>query len=146
MDRDEISFGGSDNRCFGCSPHNERGLRMRFQRVAPGVVESRYVAEPHLCGAPGVVHGGIQAALLDEAMGVAIHSALGGDDGPIVTVDFRLRYRRPAPAGEPLVVRGTFLRRDGAHAFALGRILDGKGVVCTEAEARWKRIELRARG
>jgi len=129
------------NRCFGCSLTNERGLRMAFVRgEEPGVVECRYEAPPHLCGMAGVVHGGVQAALLDEAMGFAIHAGLGEDDGPIVTADFRLRYRRPVPTEAPIVVRGRMLRREGANVFVAGEILGADGRVCTEAEARWKRV------
>jgi acyl-coenzyme A thioesterase PaaI-like protein len=45
------------------------------------------------------VHGGIQAALLDETLGFAAHAARGpdGPDFDIVTVEFSLRYRWPAP-------------------------------------------------
>ncbi len=35
-----------DNRCFGCSPHNEKGLALRFVRREPGVVEFEDTAEP----------------------------------------------------------------------------------------------------
>lgn len=132
------------NRCFGCSPTNERGLRMAFVRgPEPGSVECRYEADPHLCGMEGVVHGGVQAALLDEAMGFAIHAGLGEEDGPIVTVDFKLRYRRPVPTAAPIRVRGRMLRREGAHVFVAGEIVDAEGRVCTEAEARWKRVTRR---
>lgn len=129
------------NRCFGCSLTNERGLRMPFVRGAePGVVECRYEAAPHLCGMEGVVHGGVQAALLDEAMGFAIHAGLGDEDGPIVTVEFKLRYRRPVPTAAPILVRGRMLRREGANVFVAGEIVDAEGRVCTEAEARWKQV------
>lgn len=113
---------------------------MQFESMGGGVVECRYVAEPHWCGRTGVVHGGVQAALLDEAMGFAIHAGLGTDDGPVATVDLRVRFRRPTPTGKPLRVRGAFLRADGADVFVEGSILDSAGRVCTEAEARWKRL------
>lgn len=133
------------NRCFGCSPHNERGLRMVFWRTGPDTVECRYEAPAHLCGAPGVVHGGVQAALLDEVIGNAIHRGVpDGEELDIVTVDFRLRYRRPVPTGQPLLVRGRFLRADGDDYYAEGEICGPGGEVLTRAEARWHRIERRA--
>ena len=55
----------ADNVCFGCSPHNARGLQLRFVRTGPGTAECRFRAEAHWAGAPGVVHGGVQAAMLD---------------------------------------------------------------------------------
>ena len=129
------------NVCFGCSPWNERGLRMRFRHVEPGVVESPYTAAEHLCGAPGVVHGGIQAVLLDEAMGVAIHGRDENDETFVVTAEFKLRYRRPVPTGVPLVVRGRLVRREGRDCFVEGAILDESGARLTIAEARWRQVE-----
>ena len=134
-----------ENRCFGCSPHNERGLRMTFLRLADGSVEAPCTLEEHFCGAPGVVHGGIQAALLDEAMGMACHAALEGEEHWLVTAEFSLRYRRPAPVGQPLVVRGEMVRRDGRDFYVTGAIVDASGERVTVAQARWRQLE-RPRG
>ena len=136
-----LDFDRPENRCFGCSPRNERGLRMVFHELAPGEIECRYTAETHWCGAPNVVHGGVQAALLDEVLGVAAHSGAGGDeDRHIVTAEFRLRYRRPVPSGAPLFVRGRLVRTEGRDYFVEGEIADAEGRVLTAAEARWRRI------
>lgn len=126
-----------DNLCFGCSPFNERGLRLVWRR-AGGEVRARYTADALLRGAPGVVHGGIQATLLDETLGVAIHQAIGDpSDLHLVTADFELRYRRPAPTGTPLELVGRLDRREGRSYFASGEILALDGTVLTRATARW---------
>ena len=70
---EEFTIDDPESGCFGCSPHNEHGMRLRFRRVGPGVVECHHLVAERHAGAPGVVHGGIQAVLLDEVMGVAIH-------------------------------------------------------------------------
>ena len=130
-----------DNRCFGCSAHNPRGLRLRFRHTGPGAVEARYTAPEDFAGAPGVVHGGIQAALLDEALG---HAALAGAGAPetldLVTVDFQLRYRRPAPTGQPLVLFGELERVDGRNLHVRGEIRSEAGEVLTRATARWVHV------
>jgi len=51
--------------CFGCSPDNEFGLRMNF-RIEGDEVLSDWEPEAHLQGWVGVLHGGIQATLMDE--------------------------------------------------------------------------------
>ena len=113
-----------DNLCFGCSPHNEHGLRLVWiSRGAEGV-EARYTAPDHLRGAPGV-----------------IHEALDSEDiRSFVTADFNLSYRRPARCGEALVLRGRWQRSEGRDHFAEGEILDGEGTVLTRASARWREI------
>ena len=131
-----------DNACFGCSPWNANGLRLEFAQHPDGLVESPYTAPAHFCGAEGVIHGGIQAALLDEVMGVAAHAGAAEDEAEIqiVTADFRLRYRRPAPAGAPLTLRARLLRREERDFFVEGEIVDAEGNTLTRAEARWRQI------
>jgi len=51
--------------CFGCSPDNELGLRMNF-RVEGDEVVCDWEPDAHLQGWVGVLHGGIQATLMDE--------------------------------------------------------------------------------
>lgn len=142
---DEFAIDVPDNLCFGCSPHNEHGLQMRFRRIASGRVESHYTVPEHLRGAPGVVHGGIQAVLLDETMGVAIHEIDGVDDFSAVTIEFNLRYRRPAPTTSALIVCGDVVRREGRGFWVEGAILDEERNRLTEANARWRRIDPAAR-
>ena len=144
---EELAFDDPENMCFGCSRHNERGLQVRFTHVAPSAVEGRYTAAAHTCGAPGIVHGGVQAALLDEAIGFAIHAHDHSADPeadpwiqPVVTVEFDLRYRRPVPVGVELVLRGEVLRTDGRDYLGAGEILDADDQLLTSALARWRRV------
>jgi uncharacterized protein (TIGR00369 family) len=128
-----------DNGCFGCSPHNDRGLRLRFRRVGKGEVEAPYQVAAHFCGAPNVVHGGVQAALLDEAMGFAVHE--GSDEEiHVVTAELRLRYRRPVPGGVPLRIRARFLRSEGDDYYVEGEIVGADGSALTRGESRWRRV------
>jgi len=131
-----------EDTCFGCGHRNPRGLKLVFTRTGPRTVEARYRAEAYLCGAPGVVHGGVQAALLDEVLGTAGHC--GFDDEPddvnIATVDFELHYRRPCPSDETLVIHGELQRVEGRDVFVEGRIQDAAGEVVTTARARWRRL------
>ena len=149
---EEIRFDAPDNLCFGCSPHNERGLQLAFNRVGDGAVQVSYTAPDHTCGAPGVIHGGIQAALLDEAIGFAVyaHDHPAGTPGAtggalarrkVVTVEFDLRYRRPAPVGVALTVRAEVVHVRDRDYLAVGEILDAGDTVLTTATARWRRLE-----
>jgi acyl-coenzyme A thioesterase PaaI-like protein len=51
--------------CFGCSPDNKLGLRMHFRMEGEEVL-CDWEPEGHLQGWVGVLHGGIQATLMDE--------------------------------------------------------------------------------
>jgi len=138
---DRMVFDDPGNACFGCSQTNGRGLGLTFTNLAEGGVETTYVASPDLCGMHGVVHGGVQAAMLDEAMGFAAHAALGGDgDLDIATVEIACRYHRPTPTGEPITIRARLVRSEGRDLWMEGDIRDARGRVCTEGTSRWRRL------
>ncbi|HUR76882.1 MAG TPA: PaaI family thioesterase [Acidimicrobiales bacterium] len=145
----ELRFDFPDNMCFGCSPHNDRGLQLTFTQVSHSGVAGRYTAPAHTCGAPGVVHGGVQAALLDEAVGFAVHAhhesvgALEDDEAAwrkVVTVEFDLRYRRPVPTDVEFGLRAEVVRVSGRDYLAVAEILGDDDEVLTSATAKWRRI------
>ena len=49
------------------------GLQIELEPVADGVVGRFFVKQDHQ-GPPGVAHGGVIAAALDEAMALAVHA------------------------------------------------------------------------
>lgn len=51
--------------CFGCSPDNPAGLQLRFSEEGEYIV-ARWQPKSHFQGWKDVLHGGIQATLLDE--------------------------------------------------------------------------------
>ena len=125
---------------------NPVGLHLCGATAVDGPLTGRYVMPVNLGaayeGGRGVIHGGIQAVVLDEVFGQAIH-VLGEIDTAIVTADFKLRYRRPAPVDAELVAvawiderRGTWFTVSG-YLVAVGD--DGAAsAVLTEATARWR--------
>lgn len=137
----EIDRSGVDN-CFGCSTTNDGGLHLRFWQLPDGTVEVRHRAAGHHEGATGVVHGGIQATILDEVMGVTAQLALPDDagDGPCVTVEMQLRYRRPVPLADEVVARARVERVDGPDTWVEGWIVGPDGRALTAATSRWRQL------
>lgn len=133
-ERREIVFESERPRtCFGCGPDNPSGLGLRFFETATGV-EVEYAVGEHLGGAPGVVHGGIQATLLDEALCMTAYAKEGT---PAVTGELTVRYVSPLPTQTPLLIRGRITERRGNSFFAEGEILvAGQPDVVTRAHAR----------
>jgi len=123
----------SDNRCFGCGPANEHGLKLKFavDREA-GTSTATVKLARRWEGPPGHVHGGVIATMLDEAMGKLnkIHDVVA------MTRQMEIEFLRPCPLGEPLTVTGRLVQRDGRKIFmeseihnAAGKLLvSGKGL------------------
>ncbi|MBX6390362.1 MAG: PaaI family thioesterase [Frankia sp.] len=77
-----------DYRCFGCSPHNPHGLRLRFALRPDGLV-TRFRLDRGHESYPGVVHGGLIGVICDETMGNLIVLRLGLT---AFTTAMRVRY------------------------------------------------------
>ncbi|HVT78226.1 MAG TPA: PaaI family thioesterase [Acidimicrobiales bacterium] len=145
----ELVFDFPDNFCFGCSPSNGQGLQLRFTQVSERGVATRYVAPAHMCGAPGVIHGGLQATLLDEAIGFAMHAMhasngeLGADEAGwqnVATMEFDLRYRRPVPVGVEIGLHAEIVGARGKDYYAVAEITGADDEVLTSATAKWRRL------
>jgi uncharacterized protein (TIGR00369 family) len=128
------------NHCFGCSPHNPRGLQLVFEQDPDGATLASYAIGDDLCGTDGVAHGGIQATLLDEVMGMAVRAA-AGSAARLVTAEFQLRYRRPVRTRTAVTLRASLLRAAAPRYWVEGRILGSDGELLTQAEARWQRLD-----
>lgn len=125
----------SSRHCFVCGVENPHGLHLAFQVTAPGEVTADFIAPEHFQGYPGVVHGGIVAAMLDEISGRA---QMGDDpENPrfMFTARLELRYRKNVPVGQPLHLVGKALKSKGRTATASGKIFGPDGVLLAEAEA-----------
>ncbi len=94
-----------DGHCFGCGPRSAIGLKLRFAELEDrSVVGNVTVTQPYQ-GWRGVVHGGIVALMLDETMAYAA-AALGYLG---VTGEMKIRFKKPVPTNEPLVLSGKVL-------------------------------------
>lgn len=90
-----------DGHCFVCGPKNSGGLRLVWDTQGRRT-ETVFTPQKIHQGWKGVVHGGLLAAVLDEAMTRLVWQNVG----PAVTVEMTVRYLLPAKVGEPLRVVG----------------------------------------
>lgn len=75
----------------------------------------------------GVVHGGVLAALLDTAMGCAVHSLLPAAQG-YVTAELNVRYLRPVAVGSGILICVAEVVRPGRRTMVVeSRITEDSG-------------------
>lgn len=121
--------------CFVCGVANPCGLHLTFYASGPGESIADYTVAEQYQGYPGVVHGGIVAAMLDEAAG---RSHMGTDSQKprfMYTAKLEIRYRKNVPVGQPLRVVGKAGATKGKLATATSAIYDQQGALLAEAEA-----------
>lgn len=124
----------NSRHCFICGLENRCGLHLRFYTTAPGEVTVEYTVPDQYQGYPGVVHGGIVAAMLDEVTGRVF---MGNPEAPrfMYTARLDIRYRKNVPVGKPLQVVGRAKKCKRRTATATGTIYDAAGEILAEAEA-----------
>ncbi len=110
-------------------PENAIAPPLHLAGREDGSIEGRVVLGMAYQGPPGCVHGGISALLLDHTLGVANHWA--GESG--MTGTLTLRYHRPTPLFEELVVTARQESVDGRKIRTTGEITAG-GEVCVSAD------------
>jgi len=125
----------SSRSCFICGRENPLGLKARWESDrAAKEVRSHLVIPEHFNGYPGVVHGGIVTAILDEAMARSV-LVEGGFDDLLVTAKLEVTFRRPTPTDTPVTAVARLLRRAGNRALAEAELRLADGTVTARAEA-----------
>ncbi|MFP4484989.1 MAG: PaaI family thioesterase [Spirochaetaceae bacterium] len=99
--------------CFGCAPHNPAGLQMQFFEDHAYVI-STWEPKDHFQGYDQVLHGGIQATLMDELASWVVFVKLetaGMTRGMEVTYHKQVRTNAGA-----VTLRGLVESRNGRDA------------------------------
>jgi len=121
-------------RCFGCSPDNEHGLHMEFSRDGEEI-ECRWEPHARFQGYPGVLHGGIQATLMDEAASWFVYAVIGTAG---VTAALTTRFLKPVFVDRgTLTLRARLDRREGRSAFIRVDLSDAGGTLCSTGECEY---------
>lgn len=117
--------------CFVCGRENPVGLYMRFHDNGETEVFSEYTVPEHYQGYPGIVHGGVVAAMLDEV--VARVSMIGDPHHFMMSVKLAILYRHPVPVNTPLRIVGKIVRLRGRLGRAEGMIYLPDGTLACES-------------
>lgn len=105
-----------NNRCFGCGPSNDKGLRIK-SFVDGDEIKAQWRPQAHHQAFEGVLNGGICGALLDchsnWAAAYYLMRRLGQDAPPCtVTAEFAVKLLAPTPMDQAIeltakVIEGT---------------------------------------
>jgi acyl-coenzyme A thioesterase PaaI-like protein len=118
-----------DPACWGCGD-NPNGIHLRLpEREGLTEYESYLEFDDRHQAAPGLVHGGLVAAALDEACGLLATWYRF----PTVTGRLFVHYRRPVPINTELLIQSRIEHEHRRRIHIAGEIVDGDDVL---AQAR----------
>ena len=112
--------------CFICGLENPVGLHLHFYETAPGIIETTYTAPDHFQGYPGVLHGGIVAAILDEVSGRTHMGSEAQNPRFMFTAKLEVKYRRNVPIKRTLKIVGKAGKARSKSAEAWAGIYDAE--------------------
>ncbi len=117
--------------CFVCGRKNERGLYMTFYDDGDNEVYSEHSVSEEYQSYPGVVHGGVVAAMLDEVVGRV--AMIEDQHHFMMSVKLEIKYRYPVPTETPLRIVGRIIRLRGRLGKAVGEIFLPDGTLAAES-------------
>lgn len=108
----------------------------------PDAVTMISLSAPGVDGHPGLIHGGVTCALLDETMGLLImlHDNNLRGPGPrdaLFTANLNVSYRAPIHTPGDYLVKMWLVKRQGRKWFSKGQITDKDGKVYAEGDGLW---------
>lgn len=124
-----------EHGCFVCGQLNEIGLKLQFDYdFENNTATATIIFGNNHQGWDNVVHGGILAAALDDAMAHSIYTT----DNLGITTRMNLTYRKPVKVGEKISLEGRVVRMSSklADASAIAFSIDettGERIIRCEA-------------
>ncbi|MFF5471821.1 PaaI family thioesterase [Streptomyces achromogenes] len=133
-------LGAHYEHCFGCGPGQPHGLHLAA-RAGEGVsLTAEFTVRPAHQGAPGLAHGGVLAAALDETLG-SLNWLLR-----TIAVTGRLEtdFLRPVPVGATLFLAAEVTAVAGRKIYstATGRVGGPDGPVAVRADALFIEVKV----
>jgi uncharacterized protein (TIGR00369 family) len=107
-----------------------------YNNLESNQVEAVVTVPEQFNGYPGIVHGGIVAAILDETSGRAV--MLDGNfdfDNLFVTLRLNMTYRKPTPTNTPLKAVGWLEHKGNRGMKVAAKLLLPDGTLTTECKA-----------
>ncbi|MFC1709367.1 PaaI family thioesterase [Candidatus Omnitrophota bacterium] len=107
-----------DPNCFGCSASNPLGLKVKF-RIKDDCVFGEFNSNHNHIGPPGIIHGGVIATLIDEAMAYAVVHL--SKQNPR-TVKEEIVFRNPAKAGDRIYVQARLKEEKSRAVMVVAKV------------------------
>ena len=121
--------------CFMCGRENSLGLKMVwYNNLEANQIEATVTIGEQFNGYPGIAHGGIVAAILDETSGRSVMLD-GNFDNLFVTLRLNMTYRKPTPTNTPLKAVGWVEHKGHRGMKVAAKLLLPDGTITAECKA-----------
>jgi|SRR6056297_2057963 len=126
-----------DKMCFACGQENPISLGLKFEKIDVNKVKGEFVPGENHQGYDGIMHGGLIATLLDEAMAYV----MGFKDVQAFTAELNIRFRTAVEIGKKLKIIGEFKKSKKSSIanvyYTEAKIFDEEGNLKAKANAKF---------
>jgi acyl-coenzyme A thioesterase PaaI-like protein len=126
--------------CFICGIHNDSGLKTNFYEMEDNTLVAIVKGKDIHQSYPNRMHGGVISALIDESVGRAIWIEEPETWG--VTMDLQMKYRKPVPLNEDLMVVSKITKNTRRVFEGTGYLINKEQQVLAEGNARYIKLSL----
>ncbi len=127
-------IGKEGYNCFGCCPDNPYGVKLEFYEDGDDIV-SFWKPGKNYQGWVKILHGGIQAVLLDEVCAWVILRKLQTCG---MTMKMETKYMHPVETDDPqITIRAHLVETKHNIAIIEASITNNDGEICTKAKCTY---------
>jgi uncharacterized protein (TIGR00369 family) len=117
-------------KCFGCHQSHPFGLKTKFYETPQGGIATEWSSSEDYEGFPGMLHGGILMALIDEVMGHAVFQECGH---LAVSLKLETEFIKAIQSGEKIVGWGKVTKQVSRLSYVEGYLFKQDGKVAIKA-------------
>jgi len=117
--------------CFGCSPNNNFGLKMKFYDDGVNII-CKWDPQPQFQGYKDTLHGGIQATLIDETGSLMIPTRAKRAG---VTSKLEVKYLKPVYTNKgEITIKATLDSIKRNLVYVTVQLFDNDNTLCSEGK------------
>ena len=117
--------------CFGCGVNNPIGLKLKFHFDGQ-VCKTEFIPKEYHQGFDGVVHGGITATILDEAVANLFYQ----QNRVAMTAELTIKYHYPLRVGKKYYIEAEIEKQRGILTYSTAYVYDENGKKMVTAKAK----------
>lgn len=106
-------------------PGFSQWLQPKFIEVEEESITIEVEVRPEMSNPDGTLHGGIQAAILDEVIGMTV--AAMGNDSHFVSMNMTTDFLRAAKAGDKLQAKSEVIKRGRTVIHVIAQLTNSEG-------------------
>jgi len=121
-----------------CGLENSLGLKAAFYELENGELAAIFIPADQHQSYPGILHGGMISAILDEVIGRAF--MLQSSDSMGMTIELKVTYLKPVPLNEEMKVFGRITHEDAKIFEGTSEIILAVGKIAARGHAKFMKL------